>query len=195
MWCCGWLTVRVLQGSNWTNCDAHQPVAVTWGVFRGKEIIQPTVVDPEAFQVWKVCPATSYYWTVLNCRCRLSSNCALTDWCCVVGGGVQPVAWPVGVTVWRRVNITWHYWTHHQQLLPREPCWQWLSAGDVSLWTCSQDAGGTRWSCGWTGCWLVLIVLAGKWCVDTVLLLVMLLKVCVCVCMCCYSRVIIVVYC
>lgn len=41
------------QGSNWTNCDAHQPVAVTWGVFRGKEIIQPTVVDPEAFQVWK----------------------------------------------------------------------------------------------------------------------------------------------
>ena len=28
--------------------------AVTWGVFPGKEIIQPTVVDPQSFAVWKV---------------------------------------------------------------------------------------------------------------------------------------------
>lgn len=27
--------------------------AVTWGVFRGKEIIQPTVVDHQAFLIWK----------------------------------------------------------------------------------------------------------------------------------------------
>lgn len=27
--------------------------AVTWGVFPGKEIVQPTVVDPESFKVWK----------------------------------------------------------------------------------------------------------------------------------------------
>lgn len=27
--------------------------AVTWGVFPGKEIIQPTVVDPESFPIWK----------------------------------------------------------------------------------------------------------------------------------------------
>jgi methylenetetrahydrofolate reductase (NADPH) len=27
--------------------------AVTWGVFPGKEIIQPTVVDPQSFMVWK----------------------------------------------------------------------------------------------------------------------------------------------
>lgn len=27
--------------------------AVTWGVFPGKEIIQPTVVDPSSFIVWK----------------------------------------------------------------------------------------------------------------------------------------------
>lgn len=26
---------------------------MTWGVFPGKEVIQPTVVDPEAFLVWK----------------------------------------------------------------------------------------------------------------------------------------------
>lgn len=29
------------------------PCAVTWGVFPGKEILQPTVVDPESFMVWK----------------------------------------------------------------------------------------------------------------------------------------------
>ena len=28
--------------------------AVTWGVFPAKEIIQPTVVDPASFMVWKV---------------------------------------------------------------------------------------------------------------------------------------------
>lgn len=27
--------------------------AVTWGVFKGREIIQPTVVDAEAFMIWK----------------------------------------------------------------------------------------------------------------------------------------------
>ena len=28
--------------------------AVTWGVFPGKEVVQPTVVDPHSFSVWKV---------------------------------------------------------------------------------------------------------------------------------------------
>jgi methylenetetrahydrofolate reductase (NADPH) len=27
--------------------------AVTWGVFRGREVIQPTVVDHQAFMIWK----------------------------------------------------------------------------------------------------------------------------------------------
>lgn len=27
--------------------------AVTWGVFKGKEIVQPTVVDHQAFEIWK----------------------------------------------------------------------------------------------------------------------------------------------
>lgn len=39
--------------ADYTNCDESTPIAVTWGVFPGKEIIQPTVVDPEAFKVWK----------------------------------------------------------------------------------------------------------------------------------------------
>lgn len=36
-----------------TNCDPTQPIAVTWGVFPGKEIVQPTVVDPVSFNIWK----------------------------------------------------------------------------------------------------------------------------------------------
>lgn len=36
--------------SNVGKCDVN---AVTWGVFPGKEIIQPTVVDPASFEVWK----------------------------------------------------------------------------------------------------------------------------------------------
>jgi len=38
---------------NFTNAYRHCPIAVTWGVFPGREIIQPTVVDPESFLVWK----------------------------------------------------------------------------------------------------------------------------------------------
>ena len=38
-----------------TNCSENEPIAVTWGVFPGKEIIQPTIVDTISFKVWKVC--------------------------------------------------------------------------------------------------------------------------------------------
>jgi len=37
-----------------TNCDPLHPIAVTWGVFPGKEIVQPTVVDSVSFNIWKV---------------------------------------------------------------------------------------------------------------------------------------------
>jgi len=40
-----------IQGETGTNLKG--PCAVTWGVFPGREIIQPTVVDPDAFRVWK----------------------------------------------------------------------------------------------------------------------------------------------
>ncbi|PVU99495.1 hypothetical protein BB559_000668 [Furculomyces boomerangus] len=36
-----------------TNFGKLQPNAVTWGVFPGCEIIQPTIVDPNAFIAWK----------------------------------------------------------------------------------------------------------------------------------------------
>lgn len=38
---------------DYTNCDQDTPIAVTWGVFPGREVIQPTVVDPHSFKVWK----------------------------------------------------------------------------------------------------------------------------------------------
>lgn len=42
------------QGENITNAPELQPNAVTWGIFPGREIIQPTVVDPISFMFWKV---------------------------------------------------------------------------------------------------------------------------------------------
>ena len=39
------------SGNFMSNADSIN--AVTWGVFPGKEIIQPTIVDPESFLIWK----------------------------------------------------------------------------------------------------------------------------------------------
>jgi methylenetetrahydrofolate reductase (NADPH) len=36
-----------------TNTKGDSPNAVTWGVFPGQEIVQPTVVDGQAFHAWK----------------------------------------------------------------------------------------------------------------------------------------------
>jgi len=38
---------------NYTNIKNKKPIAVTWGVFPGREIIQPTIVDPIAFNQWR----------------------------------------------------------------------------------------------------------------------------------------------
>jgi len=40
-------------GNTYTNSTTEGPTAVTWGVFPNKEILQPTVVDPASFLVWK----------------------------------------------------------------------------------------------------------------------------------------------
>ncbi|XP_058017228.1 methylenetetrahydrofolate reductase (NADPH) [Ahaetulla prasina] len=42
-----------VKGENVTNAHDMQPNAVTWGIFPGREIIQPTVVDPVSFMYWK----------------------------------------------------------------------------------------------------------------------------------------------
>ncbi|KAJ1926636.1 methylenetetrahydrofolate reductase (NAD(P)H) met13, partial [Linderina pennispora] len=36
-----------------TNCREDGPNAVTWGVFPGKEILQPTIVERVSFLAWK----------------------------------------------------------------------------------------------------------------------------------------------
>lgn len=43
-----------VQGRNLTNAPDMQPNAVTWGIFPGREIVQPTVADPVSFMYWKV---------------------------------------------------------------------------------------------------------------------------------------------
>ena len=44
------------RGDLQTNTHSDGPNAVTWGVFPGKEIIQPTIVEAVSFMAWKVCP-------------------------------------------------------------------------------------------------------------------------------------------
>lgn len=41
------------QGDLRTNTHSEGPNAVTWGVFPGKEIIQPTIVEAVSFIAWK----------------------------------------------------------------------------------------------------------------------------------------------
>jgi len=40
-----------LQGDYHTNLE--NAMAVTWGIFPGKQVVQPTIVDPVSFKVWK----------------------------------------------------------------------------------------------------------------------------------------------
>ncbi|XP_041802288.1 methylenetetrahydrofolate reductase [Chelmon rostratus] len=42
-----------VHGRNLTNAPDMQPNAVTWGIFPGREIVQPTVADPVSFMYWK----------------------------------------------------------------------------------------------------------------------------------------------
>ena len=42
------------RGDLRTNSKSEGPNAVTWGVFPGKEIIQPTIVEAISFMAWKV---------------------------------------------------------------------------------------------------------------------------------------------
>lgn len=42
-----------VKGEEHRNTPLHSVTAVTWGVFPGQEIIQPTVVDSDSFAAWK----------------------------------------------------------------------------------------------------------------------------------------------
>ncbi|XP_057296002.1 methylenetetrahydrofolate reductase (NADPH)-like isoform X1 [Hydractinia symbiolongicarpus] len=49
----GYHFVNAAGTKNFTNTNTKDSNAVTWGVFTGKMVLQPTVVDPIAFQFWK----------------------------------------------------------------------------------------------------------------------------------------------
>ena len=42
------------QGGFKTNMDEGAANTVTWGVFPGKEIVQPTIIEEVSFRAWKV---------------------------------------------------------------------------------------------------------------------------------------------
>ena len=42
------------RGDLRTNTQSEGPNAVTWGVFPGKEVVQPTIVEAVSFMAWKV---------------------------------------------------------------------------------------------------------------------------------------------
>jgi methylenetetrahydrofolate reductase (NADPH) len=48
------------RGDLRTNTTSDGPNAVTWGVFPGKEVIQPTIVEAISFMAWKVCMAVLF---------------------------------------------------------------------------------------------------------------------------------------
>jgi methylenetetrahydrofolate reductase (NADPH) len=55
------------RGDLHTNTYSDGPNAVTWGVYPGKEIIQPTIVETVSFLAWKV---DSFLVSVLTCQGR-----------------------------------------------------------------------------------------------------------------------------
>lgn len=50
-----WISYHAINssGETKTNTSSTEVNAVTWGVFKSKEILQPTVVDSQAFAIWK----------------------------------------------------------------------------------------------------------------------------------------------
>lgn len=57
-----------MQGRNLTNAPDMQPNAVTWGIFPGREIVQPTVVDPVSFMYWKVSSNPTNHQPCFGCH-------------------------------------------------------------------------------------------------------------------------------
>jgi methylenetetrahydrofolate reductase (NADPH) len=54
------------RGDLRTNTTSEGPNAVTWGVFPGKEVIQPTIVEAISFMAWKVRQLKLYTLTAVS---------------------------------------------------------------------------------------------------------------------------------
>ena len=48
------------QGGFMTNMDEGAANTVTWGIFPGKEIVQPTIIEEVSFRAWKVILLANY---------------------------------------------------------------------------------------------------------------------------------------
>ena len=46
-----------------TNMVESAANTVTWGIFPGKEIVQPTIIEEVSFLAWKVVPYVQLYLT------------------------------------------------------------------------------------------------------------------------------------
>lgn len=76
------------QGDIQSNVGPTDVNAVTWGVFPAKEVMQPTVVDPQSFTVWKV------RW----CFAAVLAVCHAVQLC------FHFSRWPVHITVYGQVS-------------------------------------------------------------------------------------------
>lgn len=54
------------RGDLRTNTHSEGPNAVTWGVFPGKEIVQPTIVEAVSFMAWKARLFVLLYFSSTN---------------------------------------------------------------------------------------------------------------------------------
>ena len=63
-------------GEKFQNVEDDDVNAVTWGVFRNKEVIQPTVVDHQAFEIWRQEAFNTWLetWAVMYEKDSESSN-------------------------------------------------------------------------------------------------------------------------
>lgn len=63
------------KAGNFRSNTVPGPNAVTWGVFPGAEVIQPTVVDSTAFQAWKdEAYELGHQWALLYSQTAPESN-------------------------------------------------------------------------------------------------------------------------
>jgi len=104
-----------------TNAPSDGPNAVTWGVFPGKEIVQPTIVETISFLAWK---DEAYQLSADWAGCydaaspsRALINSITDEWYLINIGGCRVLmdslcllrrAWPTFANAWSTVNNDFH---------------------------------------------------------------------------------------
>lgn len=99
------------KGDLRTNTHSDGPNAVTWGVFPGKEIIQPTIVEAVSFMAWKVSKRF----------CSQLSPCSnfVSGWSFRIGP-------TMGLHLWRWIYFSKVHFGPYEHLLPGQRRSQWF---------------------------------------------------------------------